>query len=417
MASSTSCVTDGVISPPRPRRPGASICSAACARSSRRPRSPSASLPESIPRWRRSVRTSLARHLVVRVRPGWSHRTRRSAPSSPTRHHDAWPDRPSRARPSTPGRPDRGSSSRRTCRLPDRARRSGSTVGRRRPRRSHQRAGACDRRLARHRYQQPGERDVRPSVALGDPPETCEHSIALGRLGILHPARQILQVIDVRQIRRHRLHRGHSARSSRIFGALMSSTPRHFATLITLLLPVRPGVGRQVGVRASPRSRNLDLDRYVRCWCDELESTAEDGHRGGASRERTRPGRACHPRRDLAADAVGLRAGQEEPGPRRRRANRERRRLEHRPPTASQLHRTPSAAGIPIPVHCPRPAVAPRSPRMLPHDQVLRPHRRQQRTSSGGTSPIRADRKLVYERLLTYGSRGEPASSTSTARC
>lgn len=42
-------------------------------------------------------------------------------------------------------------------------------------------------------------------------------------------------------------------------------------------------------------------------------------------------------------------------------------------------HRAPGATGIPIPIHRPRPAVAARSPSLLPHDQVLRPDRRGQR--------------------------------------
>lgn len=103
-ASFTSCVTDGVISPPRPRRPGASICSAAWARSSRRSRTLSTSLPESIPRWRRSASTSLSATSSSRVRQGWTQRRRRPARSSPTPHHDAWRGRRRRARPSTPGK-------------------------------------------------------------------------------------------------------------------------------------------------------------------------------------------------------------------------------------------------------------------------------------------------------------------------
>ena len=200
-----------------------------------------------------------------------------------------------------------------------------------------------------------------------------------------------------------------------MFGASRSSTPRHLATLITLLPSCQPRVGQQVGGRAVPRSRNVDLVRYVRCRCDELETPAEDGHRGSASRKRTWPGRARGPRWHLATNAVGLRAGQEDPRSGRRRTNRERRRLEHRPPTAGLLHRTPSAAGIPISVHRPRPAVAPRSPRKLPHYQVLRPHRRRQRQVLVG--PLRS---APTGSSSTSGSSPtgprRPWSSTSTAR-
>ena len=52
-ASSTICVTEGVVRPPRPRRPGASADSAAQATSSKRSRSASVNVPESIALWSR----------------------------------------------------------------------------------------------------------------------------------------------------------------------------------------------------------------------------------------------------------------------------------------------------------------------------------------------------------------------------